>query len=179
MKAHKWHVVVVFTVLLLVAVQPAPQLAGAVPLNHKLSGTMPSFGDVEASLAIALSVDGRYVVYVADQDTDDAKELWSAPADASAPPVRLSGLLPAGTTIQSFLIAPNSERVVYKAAQDTAGLAELYSVPIGGGTPVKLNGTLIPGRSVFEYEIAPDSSRVVYVAEQDVRFRKDVYSVDL
>lgn len=41
--------------------------------NRKISGTMPAFGDAEFSF---ISPDGQYVVYSADQETDDIFELF-------------------------------------------------------------------------------------------------------
>jgi len=44
--------------------------------NVKLSGTMPSFGDVNY---FSISPSGQYAVYLADQDTDGVLELYSVP----------------------------------------------------------------------------------------------------
>jgi hypothetical protein len=53
----------------------------------KTNGTMPSFGDVEN---LKISPDGQCVVYRADQETDNAIDLYSAP-------VNLDATLPDGT----------------------------------------------------------------------------------
>ena len=48
----------------------------AAPVNIKLSGTMPAWGDVASH---RISPDGQWVVYVADQQTDEARELYGVP----------------------------------------------------------------------------------------------------
>ena len=56
---------------------------------------------------------------------------------AGGTPVKLNGPLATPDGLLGFAISPNSARVVYRAAQATAGLVELYSVPIGGGPSTK------------------------------------------
>ncbi len=133
--------------------------------NRKLSGTMPAFGDI-SSIAPLISPDGQYVVYVADQATDGANELWSAPLTGASAPVRVSGALPTTSTISSFAITSDSQRVVYIAPQDTADMVELYSAPITGGLPIKLNAALSANDDVTGFEISPDGGQVVYQATQ-------------
>ena len=121
-------------VLLVLLVQPLlTSHAGSELVNRKISGTMPAFGEVDSWVEFQISPDSRTVVYVADAQTDEAFELYSVPIDGRSAPVRLSGLLPVGTSIQGFEIASDSSRVVYRAAQDTLGVVELYSVPLEGG----------------------------------------------
>ncbi len=55
-------------------------------------------------------------------------------------PTKLNGSMVSGGNVSgSFRSSPDNSRVAYKADQDTDGVLELYSVPIGGGTPTKLN----------------------------------------
>jgi Tol biopolymer transport system component len=156
-------------------------LLAACPLmavtNVKLSGTMPAFGEVRA---FKVSPDGRYVVYLADQDTDQVFELYSVSSNGGSP-IRLNPLLPHGKEVYGFLISPDSSRVVYRADQDTNDVLELYSVPIGGpaASGIKLNGVLTEGGAVSNYEISPDSSRVVYRADQDTNDVIELYSVPI
>jgi Tol biopolymer transport system component len=156
--------------------QPLP--VSAAQVVRKLSDAMPAFGDIDNGdlRRPAISPDGLHVVFVADQATDEARELWSVPIDGQSPPVRLSGPLPSGTGIEKFVIAPDSEHVVYRAAQDSAGVSELYSVPIAGGAINKLNGPLVVGGDVEDFQISPDGTRVVYKAAQATE-RGEIFSV--
>ena len=114
--------------------------------NIKLSGVMPPLGDITT---FEISPDGRYAVYLADQDTDAVKELYSVLLGGGSP-VRLNPLLPFGRNVTLFQISPDSSRVVYRADQETATVFELYSVPLGGpaAAGVKLNGALVASGSV-------------------------------
>jgi Tol biopolymer transport system component len=144
----------------------------------KLSGTMPSFGDVQD---FKISPDGQYAVYLADQDSDDVIELYSVPLRGGTP-VRLNGVLPAGSRVENdYQISPDSSRVVYRAPQDTTGVIELHSVPIAGpvSAGVKLNGSLVTGGDVLAFQISPDNSRAVYRADQDADEIFELYSVPL
>ena len=133
--------------------------------NIKVSGVMPPFGDVTA---FQISPDGRYAVYLADQDTDGVNELYSVLLGGGSP-IRLNPLLPFGRNVISFQISPDSSRVVYRADQETDTVFELYSVPLGGpaAAGIKLNGALVAGGNVNYFQISPDSSRVVYRADQE------------
>jgi hypothetical protein len=145
--------------------------------NVKLSGGMPPFGDVDRFLT---SADGRYAVYLADQETDGVYDLYSVLVSGGSP-VRLNPLPPPGRTITSFQISPDSTRVVYLAYQSPANVYELYSVPIGGpaAAGIKLNGTLVALGNVTSFQISPDSSRVIYYADQQTDEIFELYSVPL
>ena len=81
----------------------------------------------------------------------------------------------------SFQVSPNSSRVVYWANQETAGVFELYSVPLGGpaAAGVKLNGAMVAGGNVLSFQVSANSSRVVYWADQQTDNVVELYSVPL
>jgi hypothetical protein len=83
--------------------------------NVKISGVMPPFGDANS---FRISPDGRYAVYLADQDTDGVFELYRVLLGGGSP-VRLNPLLPFGRNVTSFRISPDSGRVLYIADQVT------------------------------------------------------------
>ena len=150
--------------LIMVTLWSAHSLQAATKI--KVSGLMPPFGDVGPIFQI--SPDGRYAVYLADQDTDGVLELYSVLLGGGSP-VRLNPPLPFGRNVTSFRISPDSSRVVYLTDQQTDNVIELYSVPLGGpaAAGIKLNGALVAGGNVGIFQISPDSSRVVYRADQD------------
>jgi Tol biopolymer transport system component len=115
-------------------------------------------------LNIKISPDGQYALFTADILTENALELYSVPIDGSEAPTLLSGgLLPAGAKVETYEISPDSNRVVYKADQDTAGLMELYSVSITGGPITKLNPPIGGnGSGVWDATFTQDRSRVVF-----------------
>ena len=143
--------------------------------NVKLSGTMPAFGDASS---FRISPDGRYVVYLADQNTDEVFELYSVFLQGGVPK-RLHPFLSVGKSVDSFEISPDSKRVVYLADQDIDGVNELFSVPINGPSTagIKLNPALVLGRNVDTFQISPSGSRVVYRADQETNDVFELYSV--
>ena len=148
----------------------------------KLSGPMTAGGSVVQWRLFSL--DSPWLVYRADQDTDEMFELYSVPIDGSAPAGKISGSLVAGGDVVEFVISPDLSTVVYKADQDTDETFELYGAPIdGSAAAVKLNDTMVSGGdiSVFlnRFRISPDGSTVVYVADQDIDGVEDLYSVPI
>ena len=127
-----------------------------------------------------ISRDGRYAVYLADQDTDDVPELYSVLLGGGTP-VRLNPILPFGRAVASFQISPDSRWVVYLADQDLDNVMELYSVPIAGPPDAykKLSGILVPLGNVDSFSISPDSARVVYRADQQNDEVFEIYSVPI
>lgn len=138
--------------------------------STKLSGSIADPpGVVEGSTYV--SPDGEYAVFRIYDPVDDRFQLYSARVDGSGSRVRLNPALDAGEQIDgSIFITPNSQRVVYLANQDSVGLFELFSVPIGGGTSVRVAGAT--QLNVVDHDdsagdtilITPDSSRVLYKA---------------
>ncbi len=166
--------VAAFALLATLAAAPPPATAA----SHRLSQGLP-FSDVETS-ATELSPDGRFVVYVHDATVDNARELWSVRVAGGAP-IRLSGLLPAGASIDDFQISADSQRVVYSVDQETTGQIELYSIPIAGpeGSWIKLNDTLPAGGDVSSLQISPDSTSVIYLADQTTNNILDAWTVPI
>jgi hypothetical protein len=170
----------------------------------RLSAGLP-FSDVQLD-DYQLSPDGRWAVYIHDAEVDDAGELWSVPVFGGVPG-RISGLLPAGSSVAvDFKFTPDGATVVYRAPQDSLGVMELYSVPIrggvatklngalaaggnvtgfsvptGGGAATVLNGALVPGGDVldFNFRLTGDGQRVVYVADQQTDEVQELYSVPI
>ncbi len=124
-----------------------------------------------------VSADGHWVVYRADKDLDEVFELYSVPIDRSSEPVRLNGdLQPDSDVEEDYEINSTSDRVVYRAQQDTAGVFELYSVPIGGGTSLRLNkGAALEGHSTTTFKITPNGAGVIFTTVTTPGI-KDLYS---
>lgn len=146
---------------------------------RRLNAPLPS-GSYGVGL-YSVSPDGSRVVYIGRQDSPDADELYSAPADGSAPPTKLNGPLTAGGNILDFLITPDGSRVVFRADYRFNDVFELGSVPIDGSAPpTRLSSALVGGGDVQQnYQITPDGSRVVYRADALVDDLFELASVPL
>lgn len=139
-----------------------PIAGGAVT---KLNPSLVSGGDVSFGNGIRISPAGSRVVYIADQEVDQMRELWSVPI-AGGTATRLNPTLVTGGSISQFFISPDSGRVVYKGDQEADDQPELYSVPLLGGVAVRLTTLADKSFSVSDVTISPDSSRVVYISDQ-------------
>lgn len=175
---RRTHPTVLVVVLLHAAYCLTAPSAFGVIVNTKLSGPLVAGGDVQN---FKISPNSRWVIYRADQDTDEAVELYSVPILGDGVPVRLNGLLPPGDLVAVYAISADSRRVVYIAPQDASGTRELYSVPIEGpaGAGVKLNGPLVAGGNVYNFQISSDGQRVAYAADQDALDQTELYSVPI
>ncbi len=138
--------------MLVLAAQTA-QLNG--PLAEALAGDVRTY---------SFDPSGTRMVYVADQESDEIFELFSAPANGSAPAIRLSGDLVSGGSVLASGLGFGSGRVVFVADKDTVGVYELFSVPIDGSAPpVKLSAALGPV-DVFSFWVTADGAAVLFEA---------------
>jgi Tol biopolymer transport system component len=145
-------------------------------------------GNVFSNFNFQISPDGQHVVYQDDQDVEGTFEMYSVPIGGPlAATAKLNGPLAASGDVALFLgsiaFSPDGQRVAYVADQETDGVDELYSVPIGGpaSAGVKLNKPLVAGGDVaffsgMVFDFTADSSRVVYAADQDTDGVIELYS---
>ncbi len=160
-------------------------LDGSAP-SRKLNPPLalgPSPGDV---VSFSLSADGERVVYRADQEVDERFELYAAPAEPGAEPVKLSPPLVPGGDVVLQRLGQDARTAVYVADQTQDGVLELFSVPVDGSAPaVQLNPPLVAGGTVSYFgdydgfQLSPDGSLAVYYAEQDRNNIIELYSVPL
>ncbi|MEQ8234757.1 MAG: hypothetical protein RKL32_23845 [Gammaproteobacteria bacterium] len=144
----------------------------------RLNGDLVTGGSVDARFWF--TPDGERLLFIADLLVDEVTELFSVPLDASAAPVRLNAPLPpGGQVLRPVEVSPDGMRAVYRAEQDSAGVVELYSVPVDASlAPARLNGPLAPGGGVDQFTVTPDGTRVFYLAQQDST-RRELYSVPI
>ncbi|MBL8046256.1 MAG: PD40 domain-containing protein [Anaerolineales bacterium] len=117
----------------------------------KLSGTMPTDGDVSS---YTVSATGNRVVFLADKITDEVFELYSTTI-AGGPPVKLHT-----GHVSSYTVSPDGQRVVFTSGQ------HLYSTAIDGTTaPITISVNLDGAPSFY---LSPDSKTVVYAGTLSV-----------
>jgi len=147
----------------------------------RLSADLPAGGDVGAlqrNPDFLISSDSQRVVYIADQNQDDTRELFSVPLEGGATVQLNSEFTGSFGDVVNFQISPDGQRVVYLADQDDDETFELYSVAIAGGTAERLHVD-ISGVSgdVEEFQISPDGQHVIYMADQDTFGVIELYRV--
>lgn len=161
---------------------PLDGSAPQVKLNPALSGER----DVESDLYV--SPDSAWIVYRADQDTDDVIELYSVPVDGSVPAVKLNGPMVSGgdvfghvsTTQVDVLITPGSDLVVYAADQEIDDVFEVFVAPIDGASAaLRLNVPLSGARDASLAAVTPDGVHVLFRSDELVDERNDLYRVPI
>lgn len=100
-----------------------------------------------------ITSDSKYVVYNIEEAGCDDHGLFRSSLTGTGK-VTLDA-----TYAQQFQLSPQGDFVIYTKNAP----AELYSLPIGGGTPTKLNGTLVGTGYVYpDFKITPDNQYVIY-----------------
>ncbi|MEO7974007.1 MAG: hypothetical protein ABIU84_10530, partial [Thermoanaerobaculia bacterium] len=89
------------------------------------------------------------VVFIADRDVDEKRELYSVPVDGSASPVKLNTSLIAAGDVSYYDISLDGTRVAYDADWAVDERREVFSVPIAGPSAggVRLNRNLVAGET--------------------------------
>ncbi|MEM8535191.1 MAG: Calx-beta domain-containing protein [Chloroflexota bacterium] len=142
----------------------------------KLNTSFP-VGSSGVSEVTYISPDSKQVVYIADQDTLDVRELYRVPINGGTP-TKLNGPLVADGDVFSFVITPDGSNVIYRADQETNDTYELYRVPLTGGNAVKLASVLDNDGDISNYYlISPDSTYVVYAADREIDDEIELFSV--
>lgn len=145
----------------------------------RLNAPLALGGDVGTGsfgFTTAYALQANTVVYGADQDTNDIRELYRTTVTGGAP-TKLNPLFPAGRAVGLFQILPDGNRVAYLADQDTNDKSELFSVDLFGGTSAKLNRALPAGSDVLLFIPSPTRNALVYLADVDGDTNADLVGV--
>ena len=132
--------------------------------DRNVSGMLATGGRVTEFYDWASAATGpNPLVFMAAKDSATTVELYVT-KDNGQTTTKLSGSMVSGGNVVEFAIRPDGRFVAYLADQETKGLFELYTVPIGGGTVInvsQLSGTVL---EVIEFAWAPNSSRIAFRA---------------
>lgn len=142
----------------------------------------PFLAETSLAASFGFSPDGETIVYMADQDVDDVRELYAVEVSNPGVSTKLNGTLVADGDLCSFEFSPDSTKVAYCADQDTDGTLELYLVDLDTpGVSAKVNPPLVAGGEVQSgtFRFGPDSDFIVYRADQDVDGDNELYRVDV
>src|SRR5262249_28251086 len=133
----------------------------------RLSRVTVAGGNVQPDFA--LDPFSQRVVYRADAVADERFELFSAPLDGSALPVRIGEIPLPGGDVTSFALSPTGTWVVYRGDPDLDERFELFSAHSDGSTlPIALAGPLPNTADVQEgYAISPDGTRAAFRVDRN------------
>jgi len=116
----------------------------------------------------AISVDGDYIAYRADQDDREIFELYVVPVDATSSSYKqteaskISGALVSSGDVHSFAWSPIESKLIFLADKDTSGADELYMVDADGNNLVKINGSIGSVVEIGDYAWSDDGAYVAY-----------------
>lgn len=129
----------------------------------------------------AVSPNGDFVVYAADQDTENRTELYLVNLANPGVATKLNAPLTINRDVTGFDISPDSSKVVYRADQDAPDVFDLFLVNVANpGSAVKVNAPLVAGGYVFAgFSFSPDSSQIVYRADQDVDETPEIFLTNI
>lgn len=115
--------------------------------------------------SLSSTPDGTSVVFFGPGDPGPGQELYRATFANPGVNIKLNGALTTGlTSINNYLLLPDSSGLVYFADQDTDDVFELYRTNFATpGTSVKISGPPLGERRFsLLFAVAPDSKSVVY-----------------
>ncbi len=95
----------------------------------RLNSDLPENGDVSSNLGFKISSDSNFVVYLAEQNINDLRELFYVPINGGDS-VRVNADLAQEGDVFAFEISTDNTTIVYRSDQDTNDVFELYSVSI-------------------------------------------------
>ena len=130
----------------------------------KLSGNLVSGGNV---VDFAMSPDGRFVAYLADQETKGQFELYTVPVGGGTV-INISRQSGTILEVKEFAWAPNSSRIAFRAFNpftgNTGGNIELLTNLTSGNSLVTVSNFLPVGANVDTFEWSPTSQLIAYTA---------------
>jgi hypothetical protein len=127
----------------------------------KLSGNLVSGGNV---VDFAISPDGRFVAYLADQETKGTFELYTVPVGGGTV-INVSQLSGTILEVLEFAWAPNSSRIAFRAynpfSGSTGGNTELFTNITSGNDLVNVSNFSTSG-NVDAFKWSPTSLFIAY-----------------
>lgn len=130
----------------------------------KLSAPLVTGGNV---VDFAISPDGRFVAYLADQVTKGTFELFTIPVGGGTV-INVSQLSGTLLEVEDFAWAPNSSRIAFRAFNaftgNTGGNIELFTNDLRGFEPVTVSNSLPIGGDVDTFKWSPTSQLIAYTA---------------
>ena len=133
-------------------------------------------GDVQS---FRVSPDGRRVVYLADQETDQQRELFSVSITGGESTKLNPPLAESSNVLGEFEISPDGGTVAFLTGEDLEEPADLFHVPMLGGAATKLDESLVIHVVRDEPTFRFSGSRLLYRSGHDRATVVALHSADL
>ena len=129
--------------------------------------------------AFAISADGRFVVFEANDDDGSTRDLYSYNTSSGAR-VKLNSDLITNGSVEEFWLTPDSRSVVFLAQKFSISLPDLFVVPIQGGAERQLTISGAHDEAVqSEGIVSADSRYFVFRSDRDTQDQDELFSVRL
>lgn len=150
----------------------------AVPgVNTRLSAPLVAGGRVFPDYAFGPNND--FIVYSADQDTDEVVEIYHVGIAAPGIATKVNAPLVANGGVGQFNLAADGLRVNYIADQETDNVFEVFSVDLATpGVSAKLNPAMAGG-GAFLLQTGDESDQVFYIADQETAGAFELFVVEI
>jgi dipeptidyl aminopeptidase/acylaminoacyl peptidase len=147
----------------------------------KLSGDMVAGGSVFVTTP-QVNAKGRYVTYVADQDTEGVEELYRSDL-ITGQNIKLSGPMVANgdVTVSAVFLDPKGRYAIYRADQLVDQVFELFRSDLKTGSVLKLSANSTFGGDVLVsgIKVGPKGRYAVYVADHNVNGVNELFASHL
>lgn len=139
-----------------------------------LSGTIVDGGRVRS---FEISPDGRWIAYVADQDTEGTTELYVAAADGTSV-TKVSG--PNSSHVSLFRWSPNGTQIAYFAVAADSGLRGFFLVEPNGSNirKIDLPEGAPPTTKPYDFSWSPDSRFLAMAGSSSAVPIDSIYAYD-
>ncbi|HWP94727.1 MAG TPA: Ig-like domain-containing protein [Gammaproteobacteria bacterium] len=137
----------------------------AVPfkINSSLGRVIPTRLQQRDVRIFDVSQDGRYALYIANQDNENVSSLYLADLNVSTEVVSLLPQLQEGQGVTDARFLPDSARIVFTAVLDDTNEEELYLIDITRpGEFTQLSPGFPKLASIDAFQISPDGNHVIY-----------------
>lgn len=150
----------------------------ALGTSVKLNSPMVAGGEIREGFQFGS--DSSFVVYSADQDTLDQRELYRVEISAPGITQKLNGpLVSIDSDVINFDVRSDELVVAYRADQDIDGVVELYEVDFGNPGNATQAHPELAGDETTEFAYFSDGSRLVFIGELDTASVDEIYLVDV
>lgn len=130
---------------------------------EKISGNMNQAGDI---FDYALSPDGQYAAYIADQEVDGRFELYLKKLEDSSAPVKLAGGAGAQDVVPPLVFSGDNKSVLFVADFEKDRQRQLYVTSEGDITRI-LSRARADETDIYTVKLSLDGRWAVYAGDQD------------
>ncbi len=147
----------------------------------KLNGDLVPGGTLPAQTPL-VNKKGRYVVYVADEDTQGVRELYRSDIKTGLS-VKLSGPMATNGDVDlpGLVLDPKGRYAVYRADQNTDNVFELFRSELKTGKNLRLSAPFIFGGDVLpaNYRVDAKSRYAVFVGDENINGVNELFVSNL